>query len=130
MILDSRLEFSSKQSLAATAASTNVIDLSVGRDIGPGRTMWVVVNVDESLVGTGTYSLALQTSDTEGSGYADIATLALSGAAGARFVLGLPYSNKQFLRLNYTVGGTSPGGKVSAWLTDQEPASWKSYPGV
>ena len=133
MIIDSRLEFSVKQALTATAVSTNVIDLSSDRDIGPGRTMWVVVQVDVALDGTTgdeTYAVALQTSNTEGSGYTDIASVSLprGSAAGTRFVIGVPYANERYLRLNYTLGGTTPTGTVSAWLTDQEPASWQAYP--
>lgn len=133
MILDSRLEFSVAQALTATAVSTNVVDLSSDRNIGPGRSMWVVVQVDEALddaEGNETYSVALQTSNTEGSGYADIATVSLprGSAAGTRFVIGMPYANDRYLRLNYTLGGTTPAGTVSAWLTDQEPASWQAYP--
>jgi len=126
MILDSRLEFSSKQSVASTAASTNVIDLTDKRDIGPGRTMWVVLQVDTTIAGTGA-SAALQTSDSEGSAYTDIATVSITAAdAGTRFVIGVPYSNKRYLRMNYTIN-TGSAGAVSAWLTDQEPASWKPY---
>ncbi len=126
MILDSRLEFSSKQSVSATAVSTNVIDLTDKRDIGPGRTMWVVLQVDTTIAGTGA-SAALQTSDTEGSAYTDIATVSITAAdAGTRFVIGVPYSNKRYLRMNYTID-TGSAGAVSAWLTDQEPASWKPY---
>lgn len=127
MIIDSRLEFSNAQTIATTAASTNVIDLSSARDIGPGQTMWVVLQVDTTIAGTSAVA-SLQTSDTEGSGYADIASATITAAtAGTRFVIGVPYSNKQYLRMNYTIG-TGSAGAVSAWLTDQEPASWKAYP--
>lgn len=133
MIIDSRLEFSVKQALTATAVSTNVIDLSSDRDIGPGRTMWVVVQVDVALdktTGDETYAVALQTSSAVGSGYADIASVSMPAGtvAGTRFVIGVPYSNQRYLGLNYTLGGTTPTGTVSAWLTDQEPASWQAYP--
>lgn len=133
MIIDSRLEFSVKQALTQTAVSTNVIDLSTDRDIGPGRTMWVVVQVDVALDATTldeTYAVALQTSNTEGSGYADIASVSMPRGtpAGSRFVIGVPYANQRYLGLNYTLGGTTPTGTVSAWLTDQEPASWRAYP--
>ncbi|NYT45140.1 hypothetical protein H0A64_09930 [Alcaligenaceae bacterium] len=127
MIIDSRLEFSVKQSVAATAVSTNVIDLTSERNIGPGRTMWVVLKVSTTIAGT-TAAAALQTSDTEGSAYADIASINIKDAvAGTQFVIGVPYANKRFLRMNYTIG-TGSAGAVSAWLTDQEPASWQAYP--
>lgn len=128
MILDSRLEFSNKQSVAATAASTNVIDLSSDRDIGPGRTMWVVLAVTTTIAGASA-SVALETDSAEGFGTKEVlATTTITAAtAGTRFVMGVPYANKRYLRLNYTIG-TGTAGNVSAWLTDQEPASWQAYP--
>ena len=123
MIIDSRLEFSVKQVLAATGASTNVIELSTDRDIGPGRTMWVVITADASPAAAVTVSL--ETSNTEGSGYAKVASVTVPQAAaiGSRYVLGVPYENQRYLRLDYSAAGT-----FSAFLTDQEPASWKAYP--
>lgn len=127
MILDSRLEFSNKQSVAATAASTNVVDLSSDRDIGPGRTMWVVLAVTTA-ISAASASVALETDNAEGFGTKEVlATVTLPTAVGSRLVIGIPYTNKRYLRLNYTIG-TGVSGNVSAWLTDQEPASWQAYP--
>lgn len=125
MIIDSRLEFSVRQVATADAASTNVIDLSTERNIGPGRAMWVVVQADATVAADVT--VTLETSEAEGSGYAGIASVVVpSGtAAGERFIVGVPYKNHRFLRLNYSAAGT-----FSAFLTDQEPASWQAYPGV
>lgn len=133
MYIDKRLEFSVAQALTATAASTNVVDLGSDRDVGPGRPLWVVVQVDVAADGTTgdeTYSAALQTSNTEGSGYADIATVSVARgtAAGSRYVIGVPYTNQRYLRMNYTLGGTTPTVTLSAFLTDQEPQSWTAYP--
>lgn len=123
MIIDSRLEFSVGQVLAGAGASTNVVDLSTDRHIGPGRTMYVVVQTEA--VAAADVAVSLQTSDTESSGYASIASVTIPDGtpAGTRFVIGMPYSNKRYLRLNYGAAITA-----SAWLTDQEPASWRAYP--
>ena len=52
MILDKELEFSSAQVVTATAASTNVIDLGVARDVGAGERMELVVTAKTALTGT------------------------------------------------------------------------------
>lgn len=129
MIIDSTLEFSVDQTLTTTAtASANVIDLTTARNIGPGRPMWVTVQTIEELEGGTSYVATIQTSDNESSGYTDIASVALKTEAGALSVVGFPYTNKRYLRLNYTFSGSGTGGKVSASLTDQEPRSWQPYP--
>jgi len=48
--------------------------------------------------------------------------------AGDKIVLAVPNANEQYLRVNYTLGGTSPTATVSAWLTDQEPTNWVAQP--
>jgi hypothetical protein len=47
-------------------------------------------------------------------------------AAGDKIVLAVPYENEQYLRLNYTMGGTSPTVTLTAWMTDQEPEQWSA----
>lgn len=124
MLIDSRLEFSDGQTLTADGPSDNVIDLSVDRDIGPGRPMWVVVNVIGALTGTGDVTATLQTS-ADNSTYTDVASVVVPKGEGSVAVVGVPYQNARYLRLNYA-GATA--GKVQASLTDQEPRSWQAYP--
>lgn len=135
MLIDSRLEFSDGQALTATAASTNVINLSQDRNIGPGRTMYVVLTVDVAADYTTedeTYAVAVQTDDNAAfSSATTIASRTIAAAdlaAGAKHVIGFPYANEQYLRLNYTLGGTTPSVTLNAWLTDQEPESWTAMP--
>lgn len=132
MIIDSRLEFSDAQALTGTAASTNHINLGGDNDIGPGRPLWVVLTLDVAADGTTgdeTYSVALQTDDNSSfSSASDIASVSIprGSAAGTQFVMAMPQANEQYLRLNYTLAGTTPTVTVSAWLTDQEPKSWRA----
>lgn len=132
MIIDRLLEFSDAQALTATAASTNVIDLGSDAEIGPGRPLWVVITIDVELDGTTpTFQAALQTDDNDS--FSSPTVIAESEqfsalAAGDKIVIGVPYSNERYLRLNYTLGGTTPTVSVSAHLTDQEPGFWKAYP--
>lgn len=125
-ILDSRLEFADEQTLSAAGASTNIIDLvDSPRHIGPGRPMYVMVHVASASEAT---EVTLQTAEAEGFGTPiDLATVNVpAGAENEIFVVGVPYRNEQFLRLNVDPGA----GEIvySAHLTDQEPFSWQAYP--
>lgn len=132
MYIDSLLQFSDAQALTATAASTNVIDLGSDRDVGVGRPLWIVVSVAVAAVGTGTYQIDLQTDDNASfsspTSIASVTPAPASLVAGARLVIGMPFTNERYLRLNYTLAGTTPGITLTAFLTDQEPAAWQAYP--
>ncbi len=132
MLIDSRLEFSVAQALTATAVSTNVVDLGQERKIGPGRSMWVVVApvvAADDASGNETYQIDVQTDTVENfASPTVIASVTPSAdlAAGSRVVIGVPYTNQRYLRLNYTLGGTTPSVTVTSFLTDQEPESWEA----
>jgi hypothetical protein len=126
MYIDSRLEFSVSQALSAAGASANVIDVGDEqlRKIGPGEPLWVIVQPEAAVAAAVTVSV--QTSDTETfTAVTTLATVNVPAAtpAGARFVLGFPYNNQRFIRLDYSAAITA-----SAWLTSQEPQSWEPYP--
>lgn len=134
MIIDSLLAFSDSQSLTATAASTNSIDLSSDRDIGPGEPLWLVVTSEAAPGGTSpTLAISIETDDN--SSFSSATTLAthttLAAAdfgAGTKVVIPWPMTNERYCRVKYTCGGTSPTFTVSAWLTSQEPTSWVAQP--
>ena len=134
MMIDSLLEFSDAQALTATAVSTNVVDLTSDRDVGPGRTVWVVLTIDvapDSASADETYTVDLETDDNESFTSATQLwqyTIIRTAAQGAPFALAVPMDNERFLRLNYTLGGTTPTITVSAHLTDQEPFEHLTYP--
>lgn len=124
MILDAFHEFSDGQALTATAASTNVIDLSIDRNIGIGEPMAVLLLVDvaaDDTNGDETYVADIETDDNDSfSSATTIASMTITrgDAAGTRYVAFIPKSQsaEQYLRLNYTLGGTSPSVTVSAYL--------------
>ncbi|MFA7504284.1 MAG: Bbp16 family capsid cement protein [Burkholderiaceae bacterium] len=135
MIIDSRLQVSAKQALTETAPSTDVIDLgAVNRLLGPGDPLWWVIVARTGLAGTTpTLAIAVQTDDA--ANFPSAATLlthpTLAAAAfttGTRVVIPMPWQNERYLRLNYTLGGTTPTATVDAFLTNQDPASWLAYP--
>ena len=50
--------------------------------------------------------------------------------AGFRYVRYVPADTtpERYLRVNATLGGTTPTVTVSSWITDQEPANIFAYP--
>jgi hypothetical protein len=125
MILDAQCQFSDSQALTATAASTNIIDLGADRNIGIGEPMSVIVNVEVALDDTNgdeTYAIAVQADDNSGfSSAIEVAAASVvtrGDAAGTQYVIPLPadYATEQYLRVYFTLGGTTPTGTVSAYL--------------
>ncbi len=134
MVIDNSLEFSDAQAMTATAVSTNVIDLSVATPVGPGMPLYIVMQLDvatDFTTGNETYSIAIQTDDNEAfSSASTLATITYVGAnaAGTRKVFGFTYTNERYLRLNYTLGGTTPSMTISAWLSADLASAYESLP--
>lgn len=128
MYVDSLLEFADSQALTADAPSTNVIDLSLARDIGVGRELYVVVQVDSAI--TGTLQVNVETDDNDAFSSAtvsaDIGSFAASAAAGDQLIYKLSPAvmNEQYVRLDFN-GAT--GGSVSAFMTTDVDA-YTNYP--
>lgn len=132
MIIDTLLEFSDAQALTATADSTNVVNLGGDFDVGVGQPLYLVVQVDVALdAGTGdeTYVVELETDSVaamSSSAIINTFTFTRGDAAGTRQFQAVASANEQFLQVVYTLGGTTPTGTFSAWLTSEQPASWVS----
>jgi hypothetical protein len=134
MMLSAEQIFSDSQALTVTAASTNIIDLgatgtvlgapvALTRDIGPGKPVEFIVQLDVDSGGTTpTLDVEVQVDTVEN--FASPTTVASSeqlagGSAGDRVQLNctLPEgTNQRYLRLNYTLGGTSPTYTVTAGI--------------
>lgn len=134
MMLSAEQIFSDSQALTATAASTNIIDLgatgtvlgapaALVRDIGPGKAVEFIVQLDVDSGGTSpTLDVAVQVDTTDA--FSSATTVASSeqlagGSAGDRVQLNctLPEgTNERYLRLNYTLSGTSPTYTVTAGI--------------
>lgn len=137
MYQDKQNQFSDAQALTATAASTNLIDLKASaNNLGDGEPMAVVVNVDVAAGGTSpTLQIALQSDSADSFGSA--ATVAQSKSyaaadltAGAVLVLPIPpgVDCERYVRVNYTLGGTSPTMTLTSSLMPMSMVQkYKSY---
>lgn len=134
MIEDHALLLSADQALTATAASTNYVDLSSDRDIGPGGTKYLVVTSKAAPGGTSpTIAITIETDDN--SSFSSAATVATSGTiaeaafgSGTRVVVPFPFANERYVRAKFTLGGTSPEFTVDAVITNQHPPVHVAYP--
>lgn len=123
MILDAQALLSDAQALTATAASTNIYDAGADRDLGVGEPLGVAISVDVAADFTSTnetYQFDIETDDNSSFSSATVIArriiVAGSLTAGARFVIPLPHDNERYLRINYTLGGTTPTVTVTAWI--------------
>lgn len=127
MYLDAQHLFSDAQALTSTAASTNLIDLGGDHNVGIGEPMAVVISLDvasDFTTGDETYVVTVETDDNDSfSSATTIATKAIVGAnaAGSKFVVGIPADEtaERYVRVNYTLAGTSPSVTITAFLTAQ-----------
>ncbi len=125
MSLDGQHQLSNSQALTATAVSTNLYNSGSDRNVGIGEPMAVLINVEvaaDFTTGDETYQFDIQTDTVVGFGsptvIASRAILAAALTAGSFHVLVLPKdtSAEQFLRMNYTLAGTTPTVTISAHL--------------
>jgi hypothetical protein len=133
MILDAYSCFDDNVAITATRVSTNVIDLLDRRDIGPGRSIPILIlptGTFSSAGGTATLTVAAQTS-VDNITFTDailsdaLSITALNSAIGSPFVLATDWPRPKkgealprYLRLNYTVGTQNfTGGTIQAWLS-------------
>ena len=146
MLFSQQQLFSDEQALTATAASTNIIDLgatgtvlgapaALTRDIGKGNPIPIVVRLGADAGGTSpTLDVAVQVDTVEN--FASPTTVATAtqksgGTDGDEIYLDvyLPEgTNQRYLRLNYTLGGTSPTYTVTAGIVAAKQSS--TVPGV
>jgi hypothetical protein len=132
MIMDGTLLFSTAQAITATAASTNIIDLTNARDLGIGNdypTVKVEMQIGTALTTTNSGTLTVQfqgsTDASSWTTYAEsqaYAAAALTANTNHGFPISLPArslgaSLPQYYRLNYVVGtGVFSTGTVTAFL--------------
>jgi hypothetical protein len=145
MILDERTEFCDATALAGGTGLQligDVVDLSVARDIGNARQLYLVVQVDTELdsAAEGLTAAFVLASDAQaaiavdGTASEHIRTPAIAEAAlvaGATWVLPLPPEGstpyERFLGVLVDVGGeAATAGAINAFLV-VDATAWKAY---
>lgn len=129
MILDSTNLFSNQQAVTATANSTNVIDLTTARDLGPGReaNVFIAVTQDAAAAGAATVQFALVAADSADLATNPVVLLQTDAVGKAALTAGtqvlraaVPTSRshgKRYLGITYTVAtGPLTAGKFTAGL--------------
>lgn len=127
MMLDS-LALSASQALTSTAPSTNCYDTGVtqgvARQLGIGEPIVILLHTHvpaDFTSGDESYSVTVQVADD--SAFTSPTSLGTYAFAASQLTpardqtIGLPRTGwKRFLRLNYTLGGTTPSWTVSAYV--------------
>lgn len=145
MILSSQSILSDDQAITATAASTNIIDLTatgtpvkgaaaLTRDIGKGTPIPILIQATEAFTAAGAATLTIDLEVDDNSSFSSATTVWTSGAIGkATLVQGyealidyLPKGvDEQYMRLNYTVAtGPMTAGKITAGIVAGKEAPW------
>lgn len=154
MILDKKLEFCDAVSVVKTAGATvqnigDIIDTTLARELGGDQTLYLVINVDTSIItagsaGTITFQLVSDSTDTiatDGSQTVHYRSKAFVtdddalndlDAGDTAVCVPLPFglndsAYERYLALQIFVLTTdTTAGKVNAFLTTT-PAVWKAY---
>lgn len=144
MIQDLQNQFSDAQSLSASAVATNVIDLGLTRDLGPGEEMVVVFSCDvaaDQTTGDETYQFEVEyASDTAQTTGRKLITRTIFQAgtptapnqdadllvAGYKFTLDIgtlgTSGAARYLGVRYVLSGTTPTVTMSAQLQPKRMA--------
>jgi hypothetical protein len=120
MIFDKEMLFSDKQNVTANAASDNVVDLGVARDMGKGEPIPLRIQLTSDAGGTNpTLDVKVQQDgDAAFSDPTDVksASQISGGSAGdtADIYIWPRDISERYVRVYYTVGGTSPDYDITA----------------
>lgn len=140
MITDKLLRVSADQDLGAlsdaSAVSTDTIDLSVARDIGEGKDLYMHFAVTEAFAGGTSTEFQVIISDAAdlsspqvvgSSGPVLTADLALNDRVAVRINPLIGSLGKRYLGARYTTVGTNTAGKVTADIVETVQDGQKFY---
>jgi hypothetical protein len=143
-ITDANLVLSSAQAVTSSAVSTNTLDLSQARDIGPGEELNISITVDTTVTAAGaatvTFQLITSAAANLSSPTVIIATDAIGKAAltaGSKINLPIPHQTiaqglalgQRYMGVQYTVatGPLTAGAFTAMGVIDFADVT-KSYP--
>ena len=148
MILDERNEFADAVAVptggAATTLVGDVIDTgAVARDLGQGKPLYLVIQVDTAIAGGTAIQFvlasdsteAISTDGTESRHFLSDVFAVADLVAGFQIVVALPMGDvaasvtpyERYLGILVVGTGTQTSGNINAFLT-LDPAGWRSYP--
>lgn len=138
---DAQDQFDSAHDLTASAASSNYIDKKHSAYFGAGVPLVAVILVTtaaDHTTGNESYTAKLQCDDnTAFSSATDLTseiTISQNAVAGDKIYVDLPpnVNVEQYVRLYYTLGGTTPTLSVSAYLEPKWAAEsrWNAASGI
>lgn len=138
MLFDAQNKYSDAQAVTAAAASTNIIDHGIARNMGVGENLYLVVICDVAMTdasSNSTLAVTLETDNDVAFGSATtaaqtIGTFAALSAIGTRLVARLAPSalNERYSRLYYTpANGDLSTGSFTAFLVKDIDA-YTAYP--
>ncbi len=135
MIIDNNLIFDSANAITTTRDSTNIIDLSIARDIGDGENIELIVQVDTSFTSTATtttlttvFAVSTDNSTYPTAASSDAITAANLTAGTEVLNIHVPMrrlvravasggdAKPRYLKLIYTASATFSAGKMTAWI--------------
>lgn len=139
---DALLRVSNAQAVTSTAVSTNTIDLSVARDIGPGNDIYAVFTVDEAATASGSATVTFEVITSAASDLSTPTVVAATGAiAKADLTVGRDPINicipphvgaekgQRYIGVRYTVAtGPLTAGKFTCNFLNTEVHKQKNYP--
>jgi hypothetical protein len=144
MLVDALLELSAAQAVTSTAVSTNTIDLSQARDMGPGNDLYAVFTVNTTCTAAGAANVTFQIISSAAANLSSPTVLIESAAlpiteltAGRDpIAICIPESflnaqpiGRRYLGVQYTVGtGPLTAGAFSCMVTDTDVSVGKNYP--
>lgn len=146
MYLDRQNTVSQAQAVTATAVSTDTIDLSQARDIGPGEDLRFAFTVDTTVTAAGAGTVTFQVITSAAANLSSPTIIAQTDAIGKaeltagrrpievvipRTVLAAQPIGQRYLGVQYTVGtGPLTAGAFTAYIQNESVQDvGKNYPG-